>query len=145
MENCEKRVAGWCWGSPELRQTAGTLSPAAHGPALRGCVQGRAAFRGEGRHQPTCSRTNPCPPAGNYSPKKGRTPGQQTPPRRFCLPPARSTKKVREPYVGSSAGAAAPGGSADTGLGAAAESCVPTAPPASGAGPCSTVVSTSTS
>lgn len=91
---------------------------------------------------------------GPPRPEKGCTAEQRTPPRCFCLPPARSTKKVRDPYVGSSAGwgsagAAAPGGSANTGLGAAswamADSCVPTVSPASGAGTCSAVVSTSTS
>lgn len=123
-------------------------------PALPWGITRRLRPQEPAREILTASQRAECPQRRATPPEKGCTAGQQTPPPWFCLPPARSTKKVRDPYVGSSAGrgsagAAAPGGSADTGLGAAswatADSCVPTAPLASSAGTCSAVVSTSTS
>lgn len=146
-------------------------------PALWGHIQDMppSLLRAEWETLNHPQDNNSCPPVGSYtmppaleackgnphSLLKGSGPAEegQKPKRAvqesvdtlsMVLPPtARSMKKVRDPYVGSCAGAAAPEGSADTGLGAAApwaaaDSCVPAAPPASGAGMCS-VVSTSIS
>lgn len=146
-------------------------------PALWGHIQDMppSLLRAEWETLNHPQDNNSCPPVGSYtmppaleackgnphSLPKGSVPAEegQNPKRAvqgtvdtlsMVLPPtARSMKKVRDPYVGSCAGAAAPEGSADTGLGAAApwaaaDSCVPAAPPASGAGMCS-VVSTSIS